>query len=304
VTVRTENTPVSSRSTRAERHTTGPEWQPQSRCTSGLRMDDGRQTTDDGRCSTEHLKVVALRTYAGPKKSATGGLDDEQIAQFLPLVHKIARRVTTYLKPPLLFEDLISAGTIGLVKAAHDFDSSHQAKFKTYAYIRIKGAILDELRSSSLLPANLNKQLRNARRLCQEITERTGIAPSDEELAEKLGITVNEVYALFEVARAQYFVSIDEFTGEQSSLDHFLAATNTATPDKQLEQAELVDKLTEAIRQLDQRRRQIILLYYQQGLTMKQIAGLLKVTESRISQLHVSAIFNLSVKLRKWKDGR
>lgn len=247
---------------------------------------------------------VALRKYSDQKKSTTSRLDDEQIAQFLPLVHKIARRVATYLKPPLLFEDLISAGTVGLVKAAHDFDSSHQAEFKTYAYIRIKGAIIDELRRSSLLPANLNKQIRNARRLCQEIAEQTGMAPSDEELAEKLGLTPDEVYALFEKARAQHFISIDNFTGEQSSLDHVLAATDTAAPDKQLEQEELVDKLTEAIQQLDRRRRQIILLYYQQDLTMKQIANLLKITESRVSQLHASAIFNLSIKLRLWKDGR
>ena len=254
--------------------------------------------------SIEHRKTVALRTYSGQKKSAARVRDDERIVQFLPLVHKIAHRVAKYLKPPLLFEDLIAAGMVGLVKAARDFDSSHQVEFQTYAYIRIRGAILDEMRNWSLLPANLNKQIRNARRICQEIAKNTGKAPSDEKLAKKLGVTVNEVYALFEKARTQYFVSIDEFVGEQSSLSHFLAATETATPDKQIEQAELVDKLTRAIQQLDQRRRQIILLYYQQELTMKQIAVLLNITESRVSQLHASAIFNLSVKLSQWKDGR
>ncbi|MFQ6034689.1 MAG: sigma-70 family RNA polymerase sigma factor [Sedimentisphaerales bacterium] len=249
--------------------------------------------------NAEHLKTVALRTYSRQKKPATGGLDDEQIAQFLPLVHKIARRVATYLKPPLSFEDLVSAGTVGLVKAARDFDSSHQAEFKTYAYIRIKGAILDELRGSSLLPANLNKQVQNARQFCQKIAEQTGTTPSDDQLAEKLGITVDEVYQLFEKARAQHFVSIDEF-----GFDPRLRADKLSRPDKQLERAELVDKLTEAIQQLDQRRRQIILLYYQQHLTMKQIAQLLKITESRVSQLHAGAIFHLSIKLRQWKDGR
>jgi len=257
---------------------------------------------------------IALRTYSGQKKAATGGLDDEQIAQFLPLVHKIARRVATYLKPPLSFEDLVSAGTVGLVKAARNFDSSHQAEFKTYAYIRIKGAILDELRGSSLLPANLNKQVRNARQFCQKIAEQTGAVPSDDQLAEKLGITVGEVYQLFEKARVQHFVSIDDFGFPQSGVPAPTAGTgrDIATgfprsgvpPDKQLERAELVDKLTEAIQQLNQRRRQIILLYYQQHLTMKQIAKLLKITESRVSQLHASAIFHLSIKLRQWKDGR
>ncbi|MFB0525110.1 MAG: sigma-70 family RNA polymerase sigma factor [Phycisphaerae bacterium] len=292
MTVKTENIPVDSRSTASGQ-------------IRQRRIEDGTGPPLHGSAESAKRRI-ALRTYSGQKKPATGGPDDEQIAQFLPLVHKIARRVATYLKPPLSFEDLVSAGVVGLVKAARNFDSSHQAEFKTYAYIRIKGAILDELRGSSLLPANLNKQVRNARQLCQKIAEQTGAAPSDDQLAEKLGITVDEVYQLFEKARAQHFVSIDDFGFPQSGVPAPTAGAgrDIATPDKQLERAELVDKLTEAIQQLNQRRRQIILLYYQQHLTMKQIAQLLKITESRVSQLHASAIFHLSIKLRQWKDGR
>jgi RNA polymerase sigma factor for flagellar operon FliA len=215
--------------------------------------------------------------------------------------------VVSYLKPPLSFEDLISAGTVGLVRAARDFDSSHQTEFKTYAYIRIKGAIIDELRSTSLLPVNVNKQVRIARQLCQKITEQTGTAPTDNELAEKLGITVEEVYELFENARIQHFISIDGLMGDSSSADGFSLSDkgrDVTTPDKQMEQAELIDTLSESIQQLDQRRRQIILLYYQQHLTMKQIADMFKITESRVSQLHSSALFSLSVKLRQWQDDK
>jgi len=251
--------------------------------------------------SAEHLKALAMRTYSGQKSQS---LDDERIEQFLPMVHKIAYRAVTYIKPPLSFEDLVSAGTVGLVKAARDFDSSHHAEFTTYAYIRVKGAILDELRSASLLPANLGKQIRNALELSRKITEQTGTAPTDDELAEKLGMSTDEVYELFENARARHFVSIDGSGDEQPALCEFLTEAHTATPDQQLERAELVDKLTEAIQKLDQKRRQIILLYYQQHLTMKQIGGLLKITESRVSQLHAGALFQLSVELREWKDGR
>jgi len=286
VTVKTENTPVGLLRQR--------------------RIEDGAESTPALVFDKKTRGRIALRTYCGQKKLATSPAadqrwDDEQIAQLLPLVHKIARRVAVYLKPPLSFEDLVSAGVVGLVKAARNFDSSQQAEFKTYAYIRIKGAILDELRGLSLLPANLNKQVQNARQLCQKIAQQTGIVPTDEEIASKLGITVDEVYQLFEKARAQHFVSIDDFEFPVPAAG---AGRDIATPDKQLERAELVDKLTEAIQQLDQRRRQIILLYYQQHLTMKQIAQLLKITESRVSQLHASAIFNLSIKLRQWKDGR
>jgi len=249
--------------------------------------------------SKEHLKTVALRAYSDHQKQL---LDNERIAEFLPMVRKIAQRVATYIKPPLSFEDLVSAGAIGLIKAARDFDPSRRAEFETYAYIRIKGAILDELRGFSLLPSNLNKQIQDAFRVSRKIAEQTGTAPSDAELAEKLGVTVDQLYKTLESARAQHFVSIDGFGQEYPALSDLLSAPNTTTPGEHLERTELIDKLTEAIQQLDKRRRQIILLYYQQHLTMKQIAQVFKITESRVSQLHASAIFNLSVKLRQWKD--
>jgi RNA polymerase sigma factor for flagellar operon FliA len=256
------------------------------------------RTLKDGQ---NHLKTVAMRTYSDQKKQST---QDEQIAQFLPMVKKIVQRVVTYLKPPLSFEDLVSAGTVGLVKAARDYNPSYLTEFKTYAYIRIKGAILDELRSWSFVPANLGRQIRDALQLSQKITEQTGATPTDAELAEKLGITLDKLYETFENARAQHFLSIDGFADETPALGNLLAATHATRPDKQLEQAELIDKLTDAIQQLTERQRQVILLYYQQHLMMKQIAEVFKITESRVSQLHASALFNLSVKLRQWKDGR
>ncbi len=250
----------------------------------------------------KHLNSAAMRAYSGQKKSIQV-IEDKQIAQLLPMVHKIAHQVITYLKPPLSFEDLVSAGTVGLVKAARDFDPSHQTEFTTYAYIRIKGAILDELRGWSFVPVNLNKQIRKAQQLSQKIIEQTGATPTNEELAEKLGITIDELYEIFENARAQHFVSIDSSSEDTPALGNFLAAAKATTPDQQIEQAELVDSLAKAIQQLPKRQKQIILFYYQQHLTMKQIADVLEITESRVSQLHASAIFNLSVKLRQWKDG-
>ena len=249
----------------------------------------------------KHLKSVALRTYADQKKQP---VENEQIADLLPMVPKIVQRVITYLKPPLSFEDLVSAGTIGLVKAAHDYDPSHHAGFKTYAYIRIRGAVLDELRGWSFVPANISKRIRDAAELSQKITEQTGNAPTDAQLAEKLGTTVDALCETFENARAQHFISIDGFGEDYLPLANLLEAAGTTRPDEKLERVELIDKLTEAIRQLDQRQRQIILLYYQQHLTMKQIAEVLKITEPRVSQLHASALFNLYVKLRQWDDGR
>ena len=250
--------------------------------------------------SGDHLKAVALRAYSGHKHQA---ITDDEIVELLPMVHKIARRTVRYLRPPLSFDDLVSAGTVGLLKAARDFDASHQAEFKTYAYIRIKGAVLDELRRASLLPSGVNRQVRQVMQLSQEITQQTGSVPTDEQLAEGMGISVDEVSSLFESARAQHFISIDAFTEEEPALGSVLAAADTTRPGNQLEKAEMLQQLTEAMQQLDPRRLQIIVLYYHQHLTMKQIADLLEITESRVSQLHASALANLSTLLGEYHDG-
>ena len=250
-----------------------------------------------------HLNNVALRAYSGQKQSHHRSTIDEQICEFLPMVHRIARKVVIYLKPPLSFEDMISAGAMGLVRAARDFDPSHQAEFKTYAYIRIRGAILDELRSWSFVPANLNRKIRDAQQLHRQITEQTGVAPADNELAERLGITVEELYETFENARAQHFMSLDDSSDDSPALGSLLAGPRANSPDERIERAELVKKLAEAIKQLFEKQRQVVLLYYQEELTMKQIAEILEITESRVSQLHASALFSLSIKLRPWNDG-
>jgi len=254
--------------------------------------------------SRKHLNNAALRAYSVQKRSVRGQIENEQITELLPMVHNIARRVVIYLKPPLSFEDMVSAGTVGLVRAARDFDPSHQVEFKTYAYIRIKGAILDELRGWSFMPDNLRKRISMAHQLSRKIIEQTGIAPADTELAEKLGITLEELYETFENARAQHFISLDGFGEDAPVLSNLLASAHPDAPEEKIEREELIDKLTGAIRQLSERQRQVILLYYHQQLTMKQTAEILDITESRVSQLHASALFNLSIKLRQWKDGR
>ncbi|MCX5635033.1 MAG: FliA/WhiG family RNA polymerase sigma factor [Planctomycetota bacterium] len=250
--------------------------------------------------SQERLKNAARRAYENQEQS----VQNNRVSEFLPMVQKIVWRVVIYLKPPLSFEDLVSAGTIGLVKAARDYDRSHQAEFKTYAYIRIRGAILDELRSWSFVPENVKKQIQKTLRTSAEIIGQTGIMPCDEELAEKLGITTDELYQTFENARALHFLSIDGFADETGALGDTLASVGTMSPDQNVEHNELVNKLAEAIEQLSQKQRQVILLYYQQQLTMKQIAEVLQITEPRVSQLHAGALFSLSLKLREWNDGR
>ncbi len=247
---------------------------------------------------------VAFRAYALEKESSHCELENERIMMFLPMVGKIARQVVSYLKPPLSFEDMVSAGTVGLVRAARDFDPSRAVEFKTYAYIRIKGAILDELRGWSFIPASLNSRIKDAQRISREITEQTGSAPTDERLAQEIGISVDELYQMFEKGRAQHFISLDGESDESPALGNVLVANYASSPEERIERQELISNLAKAIQQLPEKPRRVILLYYHQDLTMKQIAEVLEITESRVSQLHASALFNLSVKLRQYQDGQ
>jgi len=251
----------------------------------------------------KHPGSVSFRAYTKEKDTSSNDLENERIVNFLPLVNKIARQVISYLKPPLSFEDMISAGTVGLVKAARDFDPSKGVEFQTYAYIRIKGSILDELRGWTFVPANLHNQIKEAQRISREITERTGSAPTDEQLANELGISVNELYEMLEKGRAQHFISLDTGSDETPSLGNQLISHHANSPDERMERQELISILAKAIQELPEKPRRIILLYYHQNLTMKQIAEVLEITEPRVSQLHASALFNLSVKLRQYNDG-
>lgn len=248
-----------------------------------------------------HLQTAAKQAYS---QQCPDHIDDQQITALLPMVHKIVQRVVSYIKPPLSYEDLVSAGTVGLVKAAQDFDPSNQAQFNTYAYIRIRGAVLDELRNFSFVPANVDKQIKQTYQCSNEIAKHKGSLPTDEELAAKLKISIVKLRQTFESARAKQFVSIDNSDDNVPSIKSFLVAANTSTPDKQLEKSELIDKLADAITSLNEKQRKVIILYYKQGLTMKQIAELFNITEPRVSQLHAGALFNLSVKLRQWKNDK
>jgi RNA polymerase sigma factor FliA len=236
----------------------------------------------------------AARMYAGHARKQR---EDEMIVKYLPLVHKIVSQITTYLQPPLSREDLVSAGTIGLVKAARDFDPSRDAAFKTYAYIRVRGAVIDELRSWSFAPPDIKRQFDQAQEISSQILERDGQLPADEDVARHLGISTEKMYRIFETARARHFLSIHGNTGESPMLGQMLVCTTTVGPGEEIEREELLQLLTQAITQLPEKQRRIVVMYYQKELTMKQIAEVLEITESRVSQLHAAALFKLSVRL-------
>lgn len=256
------------------------------------------KTSSDSLVETDntHLRAAARRTYS-QNDSET---NDELITRFLPLVHKVAQRIGTYLKPPLNYEDLVSAGTMGLIKAAKDFNPAFKAEFITYAFIKIKGAILDELRAWSFVPAAVEKQIQLASITTTDFLEHTGRMPTDDELADKLNISVKKLFDVYEGARAKNFISIDENYSEGFSFSDLLSDSTTQSPGEMLEKNELTEILAKAITELNEKQRHIVLLYYQQGLTMKQIAQVMHITEPRVCQIHAAAVFSLSLKLKSW----
>jgi RNA polymerase sigma factor FliA len=247
-------------------------------------------------------KKRALKAYALEQQKQS---EEKLILDFLPLVHRLAQNIAGYIRnSSLSYDDLVSAGTMGLVKAARDFDPTRDVEFKTYAYIKVRGAIIDELRAWTFTPANVAKNIEQVNTVIREHIDQTGAVPSDEEIAARMDLTIEKLYRLFEQARQQHFLSIHKLTDVGPALADTLIDNSGEHPGSNLERAELVEQLTAAIQALPQSQRHVIVLYYQREMTMKEIAAVLEVTESRVSQLHAGALVRLSASLRRWKDGR
>ena len=242
------------------------------------------------------LRAKISEAYARQSREV---IEERWILDHLPLVRHVVYKITGPLSYNGDLDDLISAGTLGLVKAARAFDTTRDSGFKTYAYIRIRGAVLDELRSRSFVPSSVHSQLRSIRRAYEALSAETGSPPEDEALAARTGIAVEQLYRTLAEARKQNFLSIHGLDEDRPALGAFVPPDISPGPADEAERKEMLDKLARAIRELPRRDRLVVLLYYERDLTMKEAARVLGITESRVSQIHSSALFKLSMKLRK-----
>ena len=243
----------------------------------------------------EALRLRAGEAYARQSRDA---MEEQWILQYLPLVRHIVTKTVESLSGTVDVDDLISAGTLGLVKAARAYDRTRKAEFKTYAYIRIRGAVIDELRGRYFLPATVFGKIRRIEAAHQRLLATYGRPPTDQELADDVGISLPKLYRAFEEARKKHFLSIHGLGEGESSFEPLVPRDGEPAPDEVAEQKEMARRLADAIRELPKRSRMILLLYYDRDLTMKETAQVLGVTESRVSQLHASALFKLSMKLK------
>lgn len=248
-----------------------------------------------GATLTKVLKAQVSEAYARQSREAA---EEKWIIENLPMVSRMARKITSYLTNEADMEDLISAGTLGLVRAARAYDPGRDAEFKTYAYIRVRGAIIDELRSKTFVPAGVYKQIREVQEVYDRMTAMLGGAPSDAELAKEVGLSMEQLYRLFQQARKQQFLSIHGLSDDSPVLDALTPVDQAPLPGDQLERKELATRMAGAIKELPKRERILLLLYYERDLSMKEIAQVLEITESRVSQLHAGLLFKLAAKLR------
>ncbi|MBN1554645.1 MAG: FliA/WhiG family RNA polymerase sigma factor [Phycisphaerae bacterium] len=243
---------------------------------------------------TPAIRAKAMQAYARQSRAL---LEEKWILDHLPLVKHIVNKVMVHARGKADLEDLISAGTVGLVKAARSFDPTREVEFKTYAYIRIRGAVIDELRRGSFVPSNVHQDLKRIEDVYRRMSARTGRPPGDEQLARAVKMPLEKLYKILQEGRHQHFLSIHGLSEEKAPLQGLVPPDQEPGPDQQAERKEMIEALSSALMELPERDRHVLLLYYERDLTMKETAQVLGVTESRVSQLHASALFKLSMKL-------
>ncbi len=224
---------------------------------------------------------------------------------YLPLVRQVVGRLRVKLPPHLDYEDLAGMGVLGLMDALDRFDPARGVKFETYAGMRIRGAILDELRQTSWIPRSVTDKLKLVNETCARLEQETGGAVDDRQLAAQLGIPVSQLEELWLQANFLSVVSLEEFLlagdGEDGiRLGNSLADPASPDPVSRLAERELEEALARGIQQLGEKDRLVLSLYYHEGLTLKEIGRVLGVTESRVCQLHGRALGRLRQSLAEY----
>jgi RNA polymerase sigma factor for flagellar operon FliA len=237
------------------------------------------------------------------KRTGERALRDRLILTYAPLVKYVAGRLGSGLPAHVEEGDLVAYGLLGLMGAIDRFDPSRDIKFETYAIARIKGSIIDELRSMDWVPRSVRARARDIERAIAELEARLTRAPTDEEIADKLGITEEEFQdSLLEISRSS-IAALDELWASPGSSGDAVALIDTiedpqaAEPQSAMDQTELREALGEAISRLPEREKLVVTLYYYEELTLREIGEVLGVTESRVSQLHTKAILRLKARL-------
>jgi RNA polymerase sigma factor for flagellar operon FliA len=247
-----------------------------------------------------NVKAIELRDlWRRYKSTADHRARERLVVAYSPLVKYVAGRMSSGLPAHVEEADLISYGLIGLINAIERFDLSREIKFETYAIPRIRGAIIDELRSLDWVPRSVRARAREIERANAKLEARLQRAPSDEEMAAELGISMEEFQeSLIQISNSTIAAldelwSVSDASGDHVSLLDTLHDPDAPDPEKVMDATELKDRVADAIERLPEREKLVIALYYYENLALREIGEVLGVTESRISQLHTKAVLRL-----------
>jgi RNA polymerase sigma factor for flagellar operon FliA len=228
---------------------------------------------------------------------------EEVIKRYSPMIKYVANRIAMRLPPHIEVDDLISVGVLGLMDAITKYDSSRGAKFKTYAEFRVRGAILDELRSLDWVPRSIRQKASAVEKVVRSLESKLRRLPEDEEVAKEMDMSLDQFYRTLDETKSVPVFSLEDLgiakeSGEQQSLLDCIAGKADADPQTQIRLIELKEIIAKAIDSLPEKERLMVSLYYYEELTMKEIGAVLDITESRVSQIHSKAVLHLRTKLK------
>jgi RNA polymerase sigma factor for flagellar operon FliA len=270
--------------------------------------DETDDVVDDLVPDKDAVEAAIKELWREFKDSADPRLRERLILHYSPLVKYVAGRVGVGLPPNIEQADLVSYGIFGLIDAIEKFDISRAIKFETYAISRIKGAIIDELRAIDWIPRSVRYKAREVEKAYAALEARLHRTPTEPEVAEELGIGLDELHTIFSQVSFVNVIALDELLnvggerGDKVSLVDTLEDTRAEDPVAAFETEETKYLLARAINTLPEREKIVVTLYYYEGLTLAEIGQVLGVTESRICQMHTKAVLQMRAKLSDARD--
>lgn len=239
-----------------------------------------------------------MNTYSSVAASSSFSSDD-LITQHVELVKRIAQHLIARLPSSVDIDDLMQSGMVGLLEAANNFDPSRGASFETYAGIRIRGSMLDDIRKHDWTPRSVHHKYRQVAEAINAIESELGRPASSEEIAAKLDISVDEYHKILADSASSRLFSLEE-TLDEPSIHRAPPKSDTATPEQELYKTQFRGQLAAQIEQLPERERLVLSLYYEREMNLKEIGRVLDVTESRVCQIHGQAMVRLRTAMGKW----
>lgn len=227
---------------------------------------------------------------------------EQLIEEYGVLVKRIAHHLLARLPDSVQLEDLVQSGMIGLFEAATNYDQSKGASFETYAGIRIRGAMLDEIRKGDWIPRSVHRNSRKISDAIHTVEMREGRDAQDQEVAEELGISLDEYYGLIKDTQGSRLFSFEELVENNHSdqQENRPDVSDSAAPHSGHQSDQMNDQLVDAMKALPEREQIVLSLYYEEELNLKEIGAVLGVSESRVSQIHSQATLRLRSKMRDW----